>query len=279
MSRLQRFSTAMFALWAVLTIGEIWWRLTGDQPLPVLGLYAAVPLWLFGVSHLVATKGALDGLLFAGIALFLGGGLELVGLNSGIDQYSDLLGPKIGPLPVMIPFAWLGSLYPAYLVVNLLAEQATSGRVRQRFGWMAGIGWALILALATAVGGTTYDLGLDPPMVAAKVWTYKIPGPYYNVPFANFAGWLTIITLVVLPIRLRELARPPEPPRGWFALLPLAVFGGSMAAALVDNLIMDLPVPAMVMLLSQGAFLMAALSQVISRRLSSPSQTAGADAA
>lgn len=269
---IRRLSLVMFSLWVILTVGEIWWRVTSHQQLPVLGVYAAIPLWLFCVAHVIAAKGLREGLLLAGTALVFGTAAELAGLRGGLDHYSALLGPKIGPLPVIIPIAWLGSLYPAFVVVDLIAEHATAYKIRQAFGNVRGIGWAIFLTLTTAVMGTTYDLGLDPPMVAAGVWTFKIPGPYYNVPFQNYAGWLLIISLAVLPPRLYAMSRPQVPPRGWFALLPLGVYAGTMAAAMVDCFLMGLPVPAMVLFFAQGGCLVAAITQLVRRVIAPPAE-------
>ena len=95
-----------------------------------------------------------------------------------------------GGVPLFIPLAWFSL---AGLPVVLLSGWKTAradgrldaGRVLAKSAW-------------SALGMVACDLALDPVAVSLGLWTWARPGPYFGVPWLNFAGWGAVSFLVFL---------------------------------------------------------------------------------
>lgn len=103
-------------------------------------------------------------------------GIERIGVATGFPygqfHYLTGLGPLIGGVPWLLPFAWIPLMIGAWQ----LAIRITEGRI-SRILWAAAI---LV----------TLDLVLDPGAVALSLWKYQASGIYFGVPWTNFAGWV-----------------------------------------------------------------------------------------
>lgn len=119
----------------------------------------------------------------------------------GPYHYNDMLGPKVlGLVPVLIPIAWFMMMYASYLIADLVIPTG--------FGSRAGR-----LLLVAAVGGfvmTSWDLAMDPMMVAGGHWVWEEPGAYFGIPLHNFWGWwLTTFAAIAAYLILTALIRQP----------------------------------------------------------------------
>ncbi|HEY7046171.1 MAG TPA: carotenoid biosynthesis protein [Jatrophihabitantaceae bacterium] len=170
------------------------------------------------VTHAGVTAGR-RGLAGCAVAAGLGFGAELVGVHTGVPfghyAYADSLGPKVAGVPVLAGLAWTMLAWPAALVARRLA-----GSLRARV--LVG-GWAL----------ASWDLFLDPQMVAAGHWTWADPTPHLpgvpNVPLSNYAGWLLVATAISLV--LQGIPRPADD--RWMLGLYLWTYVSSVLALLV----------------------------------------------
>ena len=108
--------------------------------------------------------------------------VEQLGVHTGFPfggyAYSRSLGFQIADVPAVIALAWPMIAWPAALVARRLVS---------RFGARVLLGgWAL----------ATWDLFLDPQMVAAGHWHWLHPSPHLpgvgGVPLTNYAGWLAV---------------------------------------------------------------------------------------
>src|SRR5262249_20361140 len=113
------------------------------------------------------------------------------GLPFGSYAYSSALGPRVLGVPLVIALAWTWMAWPAWLVAGRL----TAG------------GWRVPLAgLALA----SWDLFLDPPMVAEGYWVWRTRRPALpgvpDVPVSNYLGWLvvSIVGMGMLSLALRH---------------------------------------------------------------------------
>jgi uncharacterized membrane protein len=183
---------------------------------------------LFSVLHCAACEGwRRTGLFFATAALvsYL---LEETGVRTGLIygpyHYSDLLGFKLGHVPILIPLAWFMMIYPSWVVARALLRGVDTHTA-------SGIP---ALALIAAMVMTAWDTVMDPGMSAAGNWVWERGGPYFGVPLRNYFGWLLTTFLVYLGAGLiwRKTKSPPSSDRGGitagvgagFAALPIIVY-------------------------------------------------------
>jgi uncharacterized membrane protein len=154
----------------------------------------AVAVLLFAgasVAHAAVTRGVRTAA--AVVAVFGLGGLavEAVGTVTGVPfgryAYTGSLGPTLLGVPLLVPLAWIMLGWPAYAVGLRLARHP----VLQ----VAVAAWAL----------ASWDLFLDPQMVAAGHWRWTDPRPALPgvpaVPLTDYAGWLAVSLLMMAAVR------------------------------------------------------------------------------
>jgi len=166
-------------------------------------------LMLFSLCHAGYLLGWRLAVAFFAISAAVSWLFEQAGVDTGLIygayHYSDMLGAKLGHVPVLIPLAWFMMIYPSYVIANLI----TSG---QPVSKPSGIGAVAGLSFLSAMIMTAWDLAMDPGMSAAGHWIWEQGGPYFGVPLQNFAGWLLTTFVVYLLYRLWERKRLPQDP-------------------------------------------------------------------
>ncbi len=196
---------------------QIGYPLLSGSARNALTILTVVVFFAATVSHALLQRGA----AWTGgyVALTAGVGLlaEAVGTATGIPfgsyDYAGSLGAQVLSVPVVIPLAWTMFAYPCLLVGQLLAKTA--------------LGAAMIGGAALA----SWDLFLDPQMVAAGHWSFdhvrlSLPGAP-AVPLSNYLGWLVVAVLIVALLQLlgRRTADDRVP-----ATLFLWTYGSSVLA-------------------------------------------------
>lgn len=180
------------------------------------------------VSHAAVHRGTRWAAAYVAVTAGVGLVAEAVGTATGLPfgayTYADSLGAKLLGVPVVVPLAWTMFAYPCLLVAQLLRPD--------------GVGAALVGAWALA----SWDLFLDPQMVAAGHWRWtdvRVPLPSdAAVPVSNTLGWLVVggVMLAVLQ-RLPRRAADDRVPAVLFlwtyasSVLAFAVFFGRPAVA------------------------------------------------
>jgi uncharacterized membrane protein len=196
---------------------------------------SVVVFFLASLVDVVRVHGIRGGVGLVGVAG--GGGLvaEAVGLATGLPfgpyVYTGTLGPEILGVPVIVPLAWAMMAWPALVVGRALAV---------RGGPVVAIG---TFALAS------WDVFLDPQMVAAGHWSWLAPSPSLplvpGVPLTNYVGWLVVAALVIAGLH-RVLGPGPvsAPATGLYlwvyasSVLAHLVFFGLPGSALVGGVVM-----------------------------------------
>jgi putative membrane protein len=182
---------------------------------------ATVVLFLAASTvHAAATRGRAWTAGFLAVAV--GGGLavETLGVHTGVPfgryAYGASLGPRLFGVSAVVPLAWAMMAYPAYVLVR-------------RHQWAPD--------LAAVLGGlvlATWDLFLDPQMVAAGHWRWFGTGPALNgIPVTNFLGWLLVGTVLT-----GALLALPDPGR-WERRderIPLALLAWTYLSSVLANL-------------------------------------------
>lgn len=121
---------------------------------------------------------------------------ETIGLQGGwlfgcFYRYHSGIWPVLpGGVPLFIPLAWVSL---AGIPVMLLNGWKTARPDGTRDA--AGI---LLKSALSAWGLAACDLTLDPVAVSLGLWSWERPGPYFGVPWLNFAGWWAVGFFVFL---------------------------------------------------------------------------------
>jgi putative membrane protein len=177
--------------------------------------------------HLLGARAALR---FVLIALAVGWAAEQLGSSYGwffgSYTYTDVLGPTLVDVPVVIPLMWFALCYGAYVIANLMVWQTPSDGA-------APLGQSLVMSLLAAMLVTAYDLGADPYMVfVLKAWIMaKTDGWWFGETLQGFVGWALVSFVIVLWFRLTLRKRPARPALAVarrHTLAPLVIYGGNM---------------------------------------------------
>ncbi|NML60144.1 carotenoid biosynthesis protein [Massilia sp. RP-1-19] len=184
--------------------------------------------------HLLGARAALR---FVVIGVAAGWIAEQLGSSYGwffgSYTYTDVLGPRLGDVPAVIPLMWFALCYVAYIISNLMVWQAPSDGA-------APLMQAIAMSLLAAMVVTAYDLGADPYMVyKLKAWIMtETDGWWFGETVQGFAGWAFVSFVIVLAFRLSLRGRAPlaaRPVARRHALVPLAIYGGSMLFQMVEG--------------------------------------------
>jgi uncharacterized membrane protein len=178
--------------------------------------------------HLLGRRAALHFIL---IALTVGWTAEQLGASYGwffgSYAYTEVLGPTLGKVPVIIPLMWFALAYVAHVIANLIVWQSPSDG-------QAPLTQAVVMSLLAAMIVTAYDLGADPYMVyTLKAWIMaKKDGWWFGETLQGFVGWMLVSFVIVIGYRLSVRHRPPIatlPVARRHALVPIVIYSASMA--------------------------------------------------
>jgi putative membrane protein len=221
----------------------------------------------FALTHSIYMLGWRRALALFVIATSFSSAFELTGVHTGrvfgAYCYTELLGPRIAGLPIIIPLAWYQMLYPAYVIANMIGEGRPVSLPEKRILWVV---W---LSLLGAMIMTAWDLTMDPVMsytpeddvafindaeipdigeVGVPAWRWlreplsaggatcatapRLPETartHFGVPFENFRGWMITAFVVFLVYRLVERRLPAATGAHRFrkivVLLPITTYG------------------------------------------------------
>jgi len=177
--------------------------------------------------HLLGARAAFH---FVIIGVTVGWFAEQMGASYGWFfgdyDYTPVLGPALGDVPVIIPLMWFALTYVAYVLANLIVWQTPMDGVRST-------GHALVMSLLSGLIVTAYDLGADPYMVfTLKAWIMqKTDGWWFGETLQGFFGWTFIAFVIIFSFRLSLHRWAPAPATAvakWHVLLPLSIYAGSM---------------------------------------------------
>lgn len=235
LSRTQRIQSGLIATWilAMIMLPILKW-IFGRDIIP-FGVTFALLVQFTAVLSITWTQlGGRQTLIMLGLVATATWGIEYVGSSTGFPfgayDYTDILQPQFGHVPLLIPLAWFMMLPSAWVVAASITGRHNT--------------WLYVIVSALAI--TAWDLFLDPQMVDWGFWVWSNPGGYFGIPWSNYAGWLltgVIVTLLVRPYRFNLPALPLLTVYGvvWFLQsIGLAVFWGIPGPALFGSLAMGL---------------------------------------
>jgi putative membrane protein len=225
-------------LLAAATIGcQIAYPLLEQGQRSGLTVTTVVLFCLTSVTHAALHRGAGWAAAYVVVAVGVGLAAEAIGVATGWPfgeyDYAADLGPQVLGVPVVIPLAWAMFAYPALLV-----------------GRQLGSGWRAWVVAAAALA--SWDLFLDPQMVAEGHWRFDDPTPAIpgipGVPIQNYVGWVVValVLMGLLHLLLPDRRASDAVPATLFlwtyasSVLANAVFFDRPRVALVGGVVMGL---------------------------------------
>ncbi len=180
-------------------------------------LLHVIPPALFALLHGMRVFGVRGIVVFAALCLGVGNLFENAGILTGFpfgDYYfTDVMGPKILNVPVLLGLAYVGMGYLSWTLARLIVRNGH---------------WLATQALASCLM-VVWDLAMEPVWATiVHAWSWRKGGPYFGVPVSNFLGWYLTVFMFYLLFTM-YLRRYPEessklPARFWtMAILFYAV--------------------------------------------------------
>jgi len=182
---------------------------------------AAAFAWIHG-SLLYRIRGVL---VFTALCLGSGTFFESLSLRTGFPfghyYFTDLMGPKLFQLPILLALAYLGMGYLSWVLALLILGRRSDPPQGRRIVFLPLIASCIMVA---------WDLSMDP--IWANIdhaWVWKEGGSYFGVPISNFLGWFLTTYLFyqafALYLRRRRTASLPSP----LWRLPILFYAASAA--------------------------------------------------
>ena len=198
-------------------------------------LVSSLLMFAFCLASAAHLLGAGAALRFAALAVSLGWFAEQMGAARGWFfgdyHYTDMLGPRLGEVPVVIPMMWFALTYAAYVIANLIVSRTPVDR-------SVRVADIALLSFLSAMIVTAFDLGADPYFVyKLGAWIMvKKDGWWFGETLEGFAGWMVVSFAILMTFRLWLRGRAPRPTPGFMrrhAALPLLLYGGLMTYQMV----------------------------------------------
>jgi putative membrane protein len=135
----------------------------------------------------------------------------LTGFPFGHYHYTDVIGPKLFLVPLLIGPAYFGTGYLSWVLANILLDTDNRRDLKATIG-VPLVGTFIMVA---------WDVTLDPgSSTLAKIWIWEKGGGYFGVPFVNYLGWFLTVYLFLQAFALykmrRDAAVPALPKAYWY---------------------------------------------------------------
>ena len=214
-------------------IGRILQLFAGRAPNLVIVVLHVIPPAVFVLIHGARIYRPRGIFVFTGLCLGVATFFESMSLRTGFpfghDRFTELMGPKISGLPVLLALAWVGMGYLSWVVSLALMGDENKPLSGRRL---------VLMPLVASFVMTACDLAME--AVWADVdrgWVWRDGGPYYGVPISNFLGWFltAYVFYQLFAFYLRE--REPVPARASHWLLAISFY----ALTALGNLLMSAP--------------------------------------
>lgn len=229
MLRDRRIGTARVLAPLAFILALVLWTASSYPPLTLALLLASLAMAGASFWSCAVLLGERAAWVFLGLGAVFGWCAEQMGASRGWFfgdySYTEVLGPRLGDVPIAIPLMWFGLCYIGLLMASLALWRQPAPPAAD---WKAAVLGALLSAMIV----TAFDLAADPYFVyVLKAWIMaKKDGHWFGETVRGFEGWLTV-SLAIVGAFL-ALARPRLLPaaRGRTlraaTLLPLGIYAG-----------------------------------------------------
>jgi uncharacterized membrane protein len=166
-------------------IGRILQLFVGSVPSLLIVAFHVIPPALFAVIHGARIYRACGILVFVTLCLGIGALFESLSLRTGFPfghyTFTDLMGPELFDLPILLALAYVGMGYLSWVVSLVILECQNESLTGKNI---------VLLPLAASFVMTAWDLSMDPVWADIDhAWVWRDGGSYYGVPISNFFGW------------------------------------------------------------------------------------------
>jgi putative membrane protein len=206
---------------------------------PMMGIVALHVLCpgIFAMIHGALFYGVRGILTFAALCLLVGNLFENLGVLTGFPYgryyFTDVMGPKLFAVPIMLGLAYLGMGYLSWTLARVILGDMRAPIAGSRL---------VTLPLIASFIMVAWDLTMDAVWsTIVHAWIWLDGGAYFGVPPSNFLGWYLAVyvfyQLFALYLRGRPANAASLPPGYWH----LAVL--FYAASAAGNLLLLIPQP------------------------------------
>jgi uncharacterized membrane protein len=223
---------SLLALYCVARFLQVY---PGRVPMLVVVALHVFPPAIFAVLHGAKTYAARGVVVFVAITLLFGNFFENLGVRTGFPfghyYFTDLMGPKLGAVPIMLGLAYVGMAYLSWELACIISRRTPSA--------LSGLRAIAVPLLASCIM-VSWDSSQDPVWsTVLHAWVWLRGGAYFGVPIANFFGWFLTVYAIYQSFAMYLLRQPPiraiKAPGHWREVV---LFFGASA---MGNLLLILP--------------------------------------
>ena len=161
----------------------------GRVPNLLIATLHVIPPALFALLHGARIYRVRGILIFATLCLGVGTLSESMSLRTGFPfghyGFTDLMGPKLFKMPILLALAYVGMGYLSWILSVVILDCQNEPLSGKRI---------VLLPLAASCVMTAWDFSME--AVWADIdhaWVWRDGGLYYGVPASNFFGWFLTV--------------------------------------------------------------------------------------
>jgi uncharacterized membrane protein len=224
---------ALIVLYAVARVLQLF---AGRIPMLAIVALHVFPPAVFALIHGSRFYGSRGIVTFVAICLVVGNVFENLGVLTGVPfgryYFTDVMGPKLLHVPILLGLAYVGMGYLSWTLGHLITGNLRSPITGSR---------VVTLPLVAAFIMVAWDLSMDPIWSTVEHgWIWLNGGAYFGVPVVNFFGWYVTVYVIyqLFALYLRDRATIPDRLPASYWRLAVLFYGISA----VGNILLVIPV-------------------------------------
>lgn len=191
-------------------------------PTLLVVLLHVVPPALFALVHGRILYGLRGIAVFTLTCLGTGALTESLSLRTGFPfghyVFTDVMGPKVMGLPILLVLAYLGIGYAAWIMALLIMKSDMTRLAGTRLVTVPLLAGFIMLA---------WDLSMEADWATVdRAWIWRDGGAWFGVPLSNFAGWFLTAWLFfqIFALTRRRHAANGDPGSSFFRISPVLLY-------------------------------------------------------
>jgi len=229
----------LWSLIAIYAIARVLQLFPVRIPMPVIVALHVLPPTVFALIHGAMFYRVRGILIFLAICFVIGNVSENLGIRTGFPfgryYFTDLMGPKLFSVPILLGLAYLGMGYLSWTLARTILGGMRSPLAGFRVVTVPVVAGFIMVA---------WDFSMDPIWSTIEhAWIWMDGGAYFGVPASNFLGWYLTVYLMCQLFALHLRASATTPVRNAATLSPVfwylpVIFYGISAAG---NILLAIP--------------------------------------